>query len=67
MVHGDGIAVRRTQLLHHHRIGAGRQRRAGENARRRARRQRMADAAGRDALGHGQRCAGGGTSAQRTA
>jgi hypothetical protein len=36
MVHGHGHRPPRAQLLHHHRIGAGRHRRAGEDARRRA-------------------------------
>jgi hypothetical protein len=46
-------------LLHHHRGRRRRHLRAGEDARRRAARQRLADHAGRDALRHRQHGAGG--------
>jgi hypothetical protein len=42
------------KLLHHHRVGAGRDRRAGENPGGRSRLQRRADAAGLDTLRHRQ-------------
>ena len=54
MIHGQQVALDGAEFLHHHGIGAGRQRRPGENARRRARREHLADAAGGNALGHFQ-------------
>ena len=59
MVDHDRIAGLLAPLLHYHGIGAGGHRRTGENARRGTRRQGVADAAGRNALGHRQPGAGG--------
>ena len=58
VVHRQPIAVDGADFLHHHGIGAGRHRGAGEDACRRSRRQRMADASGGDALGDLQHRAG---------
>ncbi len=52
---GNGLAL----LLHHDGVGARRHLAAGEDARRRARLQRLAGHAGRDALRHRQHRAGG--------
>ena len=60
VVDEHAVAVEAAELLHHHRVGALGDRRAGEDAGGGARRQRMADAAGRDALGDHQPRASGG-------
>jgi hypothetical protein len=69
VVDEHAVAVEAAQLLHHHRVGAVGDGRAGEDAGGGARRQRVADAAGRDALGDHQPRAGGGHvgTAQRVA